>query len=516
MRLYIGLSSVIAVCVVFLFLSSTVRASHPVGESINLYLAGASTVETYDADRAPRAGWGQSLHEFLTDHIVVKNYARSGRSTKSFINEGRLDAILSELRPGDYLMIHFAHNDQKIDDPDRYTEPYGEYQSNLKLFIEKTRDQGAHPILVTPVNRRTFDARGRLKSTLQPYADAMKQVGLDMGVPIIDLHERSRAFYEVLGERGTKPLFLWLEPGEHPNYPEGEQDNTHFSELGAMHIAKLVMEGLVDLDHPLAKYITHENYPDFPAYIVEIPSMTARTRISGALPVDMKSLHLDMELGLQKVIVDIDGSVIYSGSSLPPKGHVVIDTFTLRDGHHTLNVRTVHEQTGEHDQTWYFEVRNYWVLHQNMMPPVVSGGWFGDVDYLQTLERSDGWGYDTENKDLFFGDPHRLKRMTDGEEFLIWETPRFKSLEMTLYTDSDIPVQNGLTVSVSSTGSDWITLPYKVEAQGKERVDGWSKVTIVAVAEKDLIPQYVRITLQRSLEKDSIQIGDIVLTGYRD
>lgn len=211
---------------------------------ITVYLAGDSTVSNYDSSLAPRAGWGQVFDRFFDDKIVVKNEASSGRSSKSFIDEGRLDSILHQIEKGDYLFIQFGHNDEKVEDPTRYTEPYSTYKSYLKQYIDGARAKGATPVLVTPVERRRFTAEGVARDSHGVYPDAMKELGLEENVPVIDLTAKSKALFQELGPEGTKEIFLWLDAGEHVNYPNGVQDNTHFQEAGAEEIAKLVLEGI--------------------------------------------------------------------------------------------------------------------------------------------------------------------------------------------------------------------------------------------------------------------------------
>jgi len=208
-----------------------------------VFLAGDSTMSNYDPELAPRAGWGQMLPEILPYGVGVRNHAASGRSTKSFIDEGRLAAIEAELQPGDLLMIQFGHNDQKPDEA-RRTEPFGTYKDNLYAFVEVARRRGASPVLITPVQRRSFDVSGMIEDTHGDYPAAMREVARETGVPLIDLGAASRRLFNSLGAERTKKLFLWLEPGEHPNYPEGVQDNTHFSEFGALEIARLVWDAM--------------------------------------------------------------------------------------------------------------------------------------------------------------------------------------------------------------------------------------------------------------------------------
>ncbi len=240
---------------VIVFSGKKVFASQPEPEfPPRIFIVGDSTACNYPQSQAPRAGWGQILQEFFADEVEVVNAAASGRSSKSFIAEQRLEKVLSSIEPGDYLFIQFGHNDQKPE-VERHTDPFTTYQEYLSNYINGAREKGAIPILLTPVNRRNFDANGKLKLTHGDYPAAMIQLGKKLNVPVIDIGAKSQVLFEQWGPEGTKRLFLWLKPGEHPNYPEGVEDNTHFCETGAVEIAKLVVEGIRELDLPLASYL---------------------------------------------------------------------------------------------------------------------------------------------------------------------------------------------------------------------------------------------------------------------
>ncbi|WP_223192403.1 rhamnogalacturonan acetylesterase [Paenibacillus sedimenti] len=213
---------------------------------MNIFLAGDSTMSEYDAATAPRAGWGQMLGSLLNGKAEVRNAAASGRSSKSFIDEGRLAPIEEAIGAGDFLLIQFGHNDEK-DDEVRHTEPFGTYQFYLNQYIETAKSKQAYPILITPVQRRKFGENGKLQDTHGQYPEAMKQLAAERGVPLIDLAALSKELLEQLGPEASKKLFLWLDPGEHPNYPDGVQDDTHFSEHGAREIAKLIVDKLHEM-----------------------------------------------------------------------------------------------------------------------------------------------------------------------------------------------------------------------------------------------------------------------------
>jgi lysophospholipase L1-like esterase len=207
------------------------------------YLAGDSTMSDYQEDVAPRAGWGQVLYKYLPTSIEVVNKAASGRSSKSFIAEGRLEEIATNIAEGDYLFIQFGHNDQK-DDEERRTLPFTTYQSYLLEYIEVALRKGATPILITPVQRRSFDEQGKFYETHGDYPQAMKDLSSDKNVKLVDLSTLSKDLFTKLGSEETKRLFLWLKASEHVNYPDGVEDDTHFSQYGAEMVAELVAKAI--------------------------------------------------------------------------------------------------------------------------------------------------------------------------------------------------------------------------------------------------------------------------------
>jgi pectinesterase len=214
------------------------EADAPRSRDFTIFVAGDSTASTYPQDRWPRAGWGQALEVFTTRRVQVDNRAWSGASSKSHTDKGVLDAIAARIEPGDWLLISFGHNDQKVEDPARGTDPYTSYQRYLRGYIDVARQHGANPVLVTSVERRRF-RDGRPVETLGKYPEAMRALADEEGVPLIDLHAASLDLWTRLGEEATKNYFLWLDPG-HDNYPDGIEDNTHFQAKGAIGVARLV------------------------------------------------------------------------------------------------------------------------------------------------------------------------------------------------------------------------------------------------------------------------------------
>ncbi|WP_462409143.1 rhamnogalacturonan acetylesterase [Neobacillus sp. Marseille-QA0830] len=211
-------------------------------EAPTVFLAGDSTVTDQRSSGYPYYGWGQMLPFFFTDAVAVSNHAGSGRSSKSFIKEGRLEKIWNSIRKNDFLLIQFGHNDEK--DDERGTEPFSTFQDHLKIYIEGARKRGAIPVLISPMHRRSFDDEGKIINTHGDYIAAMEELSMKENVPYIDLAGKSKTLYESLGEEGTKKLFTWAAPGAYTKFPDGIEDNTHFQELGALEIAKLVVEGI--------------------------------------------------------------------------------------------------------------------------------------------------------------------------------------------------------------------------------------------------------------------------------
>ncbi|MEU9209647.1 rhamnogalacturonan acetylesterase [Streptomyces sp. NPDC048415] len=196
-----------------------------------LYIAGDSTAAQKYADAAPETGWGMALPFFLHKKLEVANRAVNGRSSKSFIDEGRLDALLGEIRPGDVLLIQFGHNDEKSADPTRYTEPWTTYQDCLRQYVHGARARGARPVLATPVERRKFDADGNAVPTHGDYPASMRALAEDEQVALLDIQALSIALWQRLGAEETKKYFNWTAT---------EQDNTHFNPPGAIAVARLV------------------------------------------------------------------------------------------------------------------------------------------------------------------------------------------------------------------------------------------------------------------------------------
>lgn len=241
--------------------ASSISAEEGVDEKSHiptLYVIGDSTAAAYPPERFPLHGWAQVLQEhFDPQRLRVEDRAKGGRSSKSYYDEGSWAPIREALRPGDWVFIQFGHNDQKKDDPNRFTDPATTFPEHLARYVEETRAAGARPVLMTSINRNRWGRENELLDTHGDYPSATRKLAREMNVPLIDMHKLTRKRFTRLGpERSTK-LFLNLDPGEHPNYPEGKEDNTHLRDTGAREVCDLAVKGIkrhLPLRHRLKHY----------------------------------------------------------------------------------------------------------------------------------------------------------------------------------------------------------------------------------------------------------------------
>jgi len=222
----------------------------------HVHLAGDSTMA--DKERKtpnPEYGWGEMLPRFFSDAGIVINYATNGRSTKSFIDEGRWQKLVEALQPGDWVVIQFGHNDQKKEDPKRYADPHGAYQDNLRRFIADVRAKGATPVLATPVARRKWNDAGQLVNTHGDYPEALRAVATEQKVPLLELNQLTAALEEGHGLEGSKRLHLWIPAGAYERKPDGWKDDTHYSAYGADRVAALAVQEIIRLQLPLVEFL---------------------------------------------------------------------------------------------------------------------------------------------------------------------------------------------------------------------------------------------------------------------
>ncbi|MGI8384300.1 rhamnogalacturonan acetylesterase [Robertmurraya sp. P23] len=224
---------------------------------ITIYIAGDSTASSKLQEKRPESGWGEAFQTYFKDHVRVDNRAINGRSTKSFIREGHLENIKKSIKSGDYLLIQFGHNDQKIEDTERGTHPYRDYQENLHDFIDVAYSANAYPVLLTPVTRRYFNGDKIDPKSVGDYPEAMLHFAKKHHVPTLDIHKLTCEWMNSIGEEESISYFLHLSPGESENYPDGVQDNTHFNDKGARAVAHLIVETIKKSDLPLKHLLNH-------------------------------------------------------------------------------------------------------------------------------------------------------------------------------------------------------------------------------------------------------------------
>ena len=220
---------------------------------ITIWLVGDSTMSNKEVKAYPETGWGMPFSYFFDSTIAVDNRAQNGRSTRTFIEEGRWKAVVDDLHEGDYVLIQFGHNDE-VPTKKSYTTEEA-FQANLAKFVIEARDKKAIPVLMTPVARRKFDAAGHVEETHAIYTQLVKNVAAKYQVPLIDLNQKSQQLLQQLGPESSKYLYNYLLPGENPNYPKGKEDNTHFNELGARKMAEIVLREIKNLHLDVANHI---------------------------------------------------------------------------------------------------------------------------------------------------------------------------------------------------------------------------------------------------------------------
>ena len=249
-------------------------------KTTTIFMIGDSTMANKDITEGKQErGWGMALQCYFDDNIVIDNHAVNGRSSLSFINEGRWDAVLQKMRPGDYVIIQFGHNDEKKP-ADRHTDPGSTFDYNLAKFVRETRERGGIPVLMNAVVRRNFqkvapqneDDEALRNTTYQPsaaeeidslvdthglYIVAPRDVAERMNVHFVDANRITHNLEQGLGVEESKKLHMWFLPGEEPSVPQGRQDNTHYRVHGAQVVAHLLADALCEEIPLLAKYRTN-------------------------------------------------------------------------------------------------------------------------------------------------------------------------------------------------------------------------------------------------------------------
>lgn len=238
----------LSTCIIFCLSAFSQRRIFMIGDStmadkllfktVKDSISGDSVLEPF-----PEKGWGQLLPIFFNHEIMVKNYAKNGRSSNTFIKEGLWKQVVDNMQNGDYLIIQFGHNDSSKEKKDRYTTPE-EYVANFTMFVKKAKEKGANPIICTSVVRRRFNQNGEFQDSHGEYLKLARSVAKKENIPLIDMYEKSKKLVMELGPEKSISLFLHLKAGENKNFPKGNTDNTHFNIKGANAMAELFIEGL--------------------------------------------------------------------------------------------------------------------------------------------------------------------------------------------------------------------------------------------------------------------------------
>jgi lysophospholipase L1-like esterase len=222
----------------------------PEKKKITIWMCGDSTMSIKEKRAYPETGWGMPFVYFWDSTVNVENLAKNGRSTSSFRNEGLWQKVLDKAGEGDYVFIQFGHNDEVATKKTYTTET--EFTNNLKQYVSEARSKKAIPVLLTPMARRKFDNNGKIEGTHDVYSQIVRDVAREEKVILFDMDKKTQQLYQQFGIENSKLLFMQLKQGEHPNYPEGKEDNTHFNELGARLIAQSVLEEIKTLIPDLA------------------------------------------------------------------------------------------------------------------------------------------------------------------------------------------------------------------------------------------------------------------------
>ena len=260
---------------VFALLTFSLLAFLPAPPKVKIYMIGDSTMankKTYDA---PETGWGQVFGELFTDQVEIHNHAVNGRSTKSFRDQGLWKEVYDALQPNDYVFIQFGHNDQKESDTSRYAAPQTAYRENLLRYIKETKEKGAIPVILTPVNRRKYDAEGHFMDQHGAYPAVAREVAALTHTPLLDMHQKSEVLLTKMGPERSKDLYMNVLPGVYPKFPNGLEDNTHFTPYGARTMSKLAAESIVELVHPLRHFLKPSAFAG--KYQFELPTIHTPT-----------------------------------------------------------------------------------------------------------------------------------------------------------------------------------------------------------------------------------------------
>ena len=260
------------------FLAAFLVSASFVLAAADIYMAGDSTMQTYRGNYAPQQGWGQRMQELVKDGVKVNNRSIGGRSTKSFKNEKRWESLIREVRKGDFVIIQFGHNDGTKAKPERYADPKTEYKDNMKQFVEDVRRAGGIPVIATSIPFGIYLEDGRLKPAgfLDPYLKSAREVAAETKCDLVDLYAYADKELNAAGEKKGTSLYLVLNPGDYPNFPDGKSDRCHICFRGALFYAKAFAQLAKENKLPIAELFKDSDVSPMDAALQEPDIYTVR------------------------------------------------------------------------------------------------------------------------------------------------------------------------------------------------------------------------------------------------
>ncbi len=264
---------------------------------IVVFTIGDSTMANRSSGDSER-GWGMLLPQFVTDEVQVSNHAINGYSTKSFIDDKKWSAVVNSLQPGNFVLIQFGHNDAKADAP-LHTDPATTYKANLTKFVNESRAKGAIPVLLTSIVRRSFDTYGNVTNTHGEYPEAVRELAIELNVPMIDMELKTRLLENIAGLTGSRSIHQWS--------PGSEIDNTHLCNYGAYVVARLVADGIRELHIQIPLKATPTALANAEANTLELAYRMLNTQIQTAQATLQSLTTATGKVDFQKAITEVKG-----------------------------------------------------------------------------------------------------------------------------------------------------------------------------------------------------------------
>lgn len=218
---------------------------------MTIWFLGDSTAAVKTVQERPQTGWFEKATAYFQPNVSIVNLAKNGASTRSFLASERYQRLLADLKPGDDVLIEFGHNDQKVNEPSDYADPWGDFQRHLLVLLQLISERQANPLLMTSIVRRFYDTTGQISDTFGDYVTVVRQLAVVHQIPLIDMNQLTQIKMTALGAQTTQELYMHLAPGESDNYPRGSQDNTHLTTAGAEVVAQLWVAAVLKSDSPI-------------------------------------------------------------------------------------------------------------------------------------------------------------------------------------------------------------------------------------------------------------------------